>query len=137
MLGVLLGRERELAEIGRVIDAAREGSGGLVVVDGPAGIGKTRLLEEAARASSAAGVGVLRARGSEFEAEIGFGVARQLFEPILRAASARERRRLLDGVARVGARALGLVAGEPRVDRFAAVHGPFLVWAEPAGGSPP
>jgi hypothetical protein len=28
MLGVLLGRERELAEIGRVIDAAREGSGG-------------------------------------------------------------------------------------------------------------
>jgi predicted ATPase len=58
MLGVLSGRERELAEIGRVIDAAQAGSGGLVVVDGPAGIGKTRLLEEAVRAASAAGVGV-------------------------------------------------------------------------------
>jgi MoxR-like ATPase len=91
MLGVLLGRERELAAIGRVIDAAREGSGGLVVVEGPAGIGKTRLLDEAVRAASAAGVGVLGARGSEFEVEIGFGVARQLFEPMLRAASARAR----------------------------------------------
>jgi DNA-binding CsgD family transcriptional regulator len=136
MLGVSLGRERELAEIGRVIDAAREGSGGLVVVEGPAGIGKTRLLEEAVRAASAAGVGVLGARGSEFEAEIGFGVARQLFEPMLRAASARARRRLLDGVARVGARALGLVAGEPPVDRFAAVHGLYWLCANRAEDSP-
>src|SRR5919197_4639942 len=136
MLGVLLGRERELAEIGRVIDAAREGSGGLVVVEGPAGIGKTRLLEEAVCAAGAAGVGVLRARGSEFEAEIGFGVARQLFEPMLRAASARDRRRMLDGVAQVGARALGLVAGEPRVDRFAAVHGLYWLCANRAEDSP-
>jgi len=136
MLGVLSGRERELAEIGRVIDAAREGSGGLVVVDGPAGIGKTRLLEEAVRAATAAGVGVLGARGSEFEAEIGFGVVRQLFEPMLRTASARERRRLLDGVARVGARALGLVAGEPPVDRFAAVHGLYWLCANRAEDSP-
>src|ERR671935_2293595 len=111
MLGVLLGRERELAEIGRVIDAAREDSGGLVVVQGPAGIGKTRLLEEAARAASAVGMEVLRARGSEFEAEIPFGVARQLFEPILRAASARERRRLLAGVAGGGAGAGGVAGG--------------------------
>src|SRR5919197_1133171 len=101
MLGVLLGRERELAEIGRVIDAARECSGGLVVVDGPAGIGKTRLLEEAARAVSAAGVGVLGARGS-----------------------------------RVGARALGLVAGEPPVERFAAVHGLYWLCANRAEDSP-
>src|SRR5919205_1282003 len=102
MLGVLLGRERELAQIGRVIDTAREGSGGLVVVDGPAGNGKTR----------------------------------QLFEPMLRAASARERRRLLAGVARVGARALGLVAGEPPVERFAAVHGLYWLCANRAEDSP-
>src|SRR5919198_42363 len=136
MLGVLLGRERELAEIGRVIDAAREGSGGLVVVEGPAGVGQKAVVGEGVCAASAAGVGVLRARGSEFEAEIGFGVARQLFEPMLRAASARERRRLLDGVARVGARALGLVAGEPPVDRFAAVHGLYWLCANRAEDSP-
>jgi predicted ATPase len=52
MLGVLLDRERELAEIGELIEAAREGSGGLVVVQGPAGIGKTRLLEEWKRPGS-------------------------------------------------------------------------------------
>jgi hypothetical protein len=56
----------------------------------------------------ARGFGVLGARGSEFEAEIAFGAARQLFEPMLRAASPGERRRLLDGVARVGAQALSL-----------------------------
>ena len=125
-------RERELAELGRLIEAAPQDSGGLVVVEGPAGIGKTRLLEEAARTAGAAGMGVLRARGSEFEAGIGFGVARQLFEPMLRAASAGERRRLLHGVARVGARALGMEAGEAPGDRFAAIHGLYWLCANRA-----
>ncbi|MBV9001824.1 MAG: AAA family ATPase [Solirubrobacterales bacterium] len=127
MAGVLLGRERELAEIEVVIDAARAGCGGLVVVEGPAAIGKTRLIDQAASAAQAApGMGVLRARGSEFEAEMGFGVARQIFEPMLRAASGGERRRLLGGVARIGAQSLGLVPGEPPGDRFAAIYG--LYW---------
>jgi predicted ATPase len=137
MLGVLWDRELELAEIGGVIEAAREGFGGVVVVEGPAGIGKTGLLVEAARRASVAGIGVLRASGSGFEAEIGFGVARQLFEPMLRAASAAERRRLLGGVARVGARALGTVEeGEPPADRFAAIHGLYWLCANRAEESP-
>ena len=132
MLAVLLDRERELTEIGGLIEAAREDSGGVVVVEGPAGIGKTRLLEEAARTAGAVGLGVLRARGSEFEAEIGFGVARQLLEPMLRTASPEQRRRLLDGVARVGARALGVEDGEPPADRFAAMHGLYWLYANRA-----
>lgn len=136
MLGVLLGRERERGEIDGLVSAAREGSGALVVVEGPAGIGKTRLIEEVARGASAAGAGVLQARGSEFEVEIGFGVARQLFEPMMRAASAGARRRLLSGVARIGARALGLVAGEPPADRFAAIHGLYWLCANRAERSP-
>jgi AAA ATPase domain len=136
MLGVLLDRERELAAIGALIEAAREGTGGVVVVEGPAGIGKTRLLEEAARTAGAAGTGVLRARGSEFEAGMAFGVARQLFEPLLRAASAGEREALLDGVARVGARALGMVAGEAPADGFAAMHGLFWLCANRAERGP-
>ena len=79
---------------------------------------------------------VLSARGSEFEEEIAFGVARQLFEPMLRAASAGERRRLLEGVAGVGARALGLEAGEPPADRFAAIHGLFWLCANRAERGP-
>jgi DNA-binding CsgD family transcriptional regulator len=136
MLEALLDRERELAEIGGLIDAACEGLGGVVVVEGPAGIGKTRLLGEAARIAAAAGAGELRARASEFEAGIGFGVARQLFEPMLRAASAGERRRLLDGVARIGARALGVEDGEPPADRFAAIHGLYWMCANRAEASP-
>ncbi len=65
-----------------------------------------------------------------------FGVARQLFEPLLRAASAGERRELLDGVARVGARALGVVAGEAPADRFAAIHGLFWLCANRAERGP-
>jgi DNA-binding CsgD family transcriptional regulator len=132
MPGALLDREREFAELVGLIEAAPEDSGGLLVVDGPAGIGKTRLLEEAARAAGAACMGVLRARGSEFEAGIGFGVARQLFEPMLRTASPEERRQMLDGVARVGARALGVEDGERPADQFAAIHGLYWLCANRA-----
>ena len=43
----LAGRADTLAELSITIDAARRGRGGVVVVCGPAGIGKTRLVEEA------------------------------------------------------------------------------------------
>ena len=56
-------RERELGQIGGLIEAAGEDAGGLVVVEGPAGIGKTRLIEEAARSARDAGMTVLHARG--------------------------------------------------------------------------
>jgi DNA-binding CsgD family transcriptional regulator/predicted negative regulator of RcsB-dependent stress response len=75
---------------------------------------------------------VLSARGSEFETEIAFGVARQLFEPMLRVASSSDRRRLLAGVARIGARALGVEGQEPLTDRFAAVHGLYWLCANRA-----
>jgi predicted ATPase len=136
MLGALLDRERELAEIGGLLEAARAGSGGLAVVEGPAGIGKTRLVQEAARVAGVVGCEVLRARGSKFEAEIPFGVARQLFEPVLRASSGGERRRLLAGVAGLGARALGLAGGERPADRFAAIHGLFWLCANRAERGP-
>jgi len=104
----------------------------VVVVEGPAGIGKSELLAVIRAEAEARGFGVLTAQGSEFEAEIAFGVARQLFEPMLRAASPRERRRLLDGVARVGARALGVETGEPPADQFAAIHGLYWLLANRA-----
>ena len=136
-VGGLLEREAELARVDRVfhrVGAAR--AGGVVIVEGPAGIGKSELLAAVRANAQAHGFGVLRARGSEFEEEIAFGIARQLFEPMLRAASAVERRRLLGGVARVGARALGLEAGEPPADRFAAIHGVFWLCANRAERGP-
>ena len=110
--------------------------GAAVVVEGVAGIGKSELLAAVCAGAQVRGFGVLRARGSEFEAEIAFGVVRQLFEPMLRAASAGERRRLVDGVAAVGARALGVEAGEPPTDRFAAIHGLYWLCANRAERGP-
>jgi DNA-binding CsgD family transcriptional regulator/tetratricopeptide (TPR) repeat protein len=59
--GVFVGRARELRELERALAAARAGSGGIVLVAGEAGIGKTRLAAEAAS----------RARGAGFEVLVG------------------------------------------------------------------
>jgi DNA-binding CsgD family transcriptional regulator len=135
-VSVLLEREAELARVDRLLDRVAVGAGAVVVVEGPVGIGKSELLAVIRERSQARGFGVLAARGSEFEAEIAFGVARQLFEPLLRGAPSSERRRLLDGVARVGARALGVEPGEPPADRFAAIHGLFWLCANRAERAP-
>src|SRR5690242_1061802 len=79
----LLDRERELDEIRRVVGLASGGSGRTIVFEGGAGIGKTRLLQEARSAAQEAGFEVLTARGGELEHEFGYGVVRQLFEPLL------------------------------------------------------
>ncbi len=134
--GGLLEREVELARIDGLLARASIGVGGVVVVEGAAGIGKSELLAAVREGVQERGFAVLKARGSEFEGEIAFGVARQLFEPMLRAASAGERRRLLSGVARVGARALGVEAGEAPADRFAAIHGLFWLVANRAEREP-
>ncbi len=49
----LVGRQRELALLRRLLADARGGAGHLVVVTGPAGIGKTRLVEELLSETSA------------------------------------------------------------------------------------
>src|SRR5450755_4080957 len=134
--GGVLEREVELARIDGLLARASIGVGGVVVVEGAAGIGKSELLAAVREGGQERGFAVLKARGSEFEGEIAFGVARQLFEPMLRAASSGERRRLLDGVAGVGARALGVEAGEPPADRFAAIHGLFWLCANRAERGP-
>ena len=134
--GGLVEREVELAHMHRLLDQASNGVGAVVVVEGAAGIGKSEFLAALRAGARARGYVVLSARGSEFEAEIAFGVARQLFEPTLRTASAAERRRLLGGVAQVGARALGVEPGEPPADRFAAIHGLFWLCANQAERSP-
>ena len=132
----LFEREGELARVDVVLERASSGAGAVLVLEGPAGIGKSELLAAIRGRSEERGFGLLKARGSEFEAEMAFGVACQLLEPMLRSASAAERRRLLQGVARVGARVLGVEAGEPPADRFAAIHGLYWLCAARAERGP-
>jgi DNA-binding CsgD family transcriptional regulator len=94
----LLEREAEVAAIHALFAAPGRGAR-LLVVEGRAGIGKTRLLGEALAAAEQAGLDVLTARGGELEHGYAFGVVRQLFEPLLARASAAERAKLTAGAA--------------------------------------
>jgi DNA-binding CsgD family transcriptional regulator len=105
---LLLERERELQCIDAAIAAAREGSGRGVVVEGPAGIGKSAVLAAARLSAEDGATRFLRARGAELERDFAFGVVRQLFEPMLYEATPAERDDLLQGPARLAARVLGL-----------------------------
>ena len=78
--GVLVERERDLASVGEAVAEAARGRSAVVVIEGPAGIGKTRLLAEGRRLAQEAGVRVLVGRSSELEGQLAFGVVRQLFE---------------------------------------------------------
>jgi DNA-binding CsgD family transcriptional regulator len=74
---MLLERDGELTALRAAVGP---GGPGLVVVEGPAGIGKTRLLAEGRRDTD---LRVLAARGGELEQGLAFGVVRQLFEPAI------------------------------------------------------
>src|ERR1700761_8292128 len=94
--GLLLERDRELQQVGECLQRAQQGHGGALVVEGPAGIGKTVLLAAARDAAGGEGFRVLRARGAELEREFAFGVVRQLVEPVVSGASQEERAWMLN-----------------------------------------
>jgi DNA-binding CsgD family transcriptional regulator len=61
----LVGRERELEDLARSFASAEAGEGGVLLVPGDAGVGKTRLVEEAIAATGSAALrGVAAERGS-------------------------------------------------------------------------
>ena len=64
---MLLEREAELETLGTALDAAREGRGSLLVIEGHAGLGKSQLLAAARGFAKGCGVRALSAAGSELE----------------------------------------------------------------------
>jgi DNA-binding CsgD family transcriptional regulator len=77
----LLGRQRECEVLGRVIEGARDGHGGVLALYGEPGVGKTALLEFARAAAPE--FGVARAVGVEGEMELPFAAIQQLCSPSL------------------------------------------------------
>jgi DNA-binding CsgD family transcriptional regulator len=107
---VLRGRAVECARVEELLESARKGQSGVLVIRGEAGIGKTALLDFAA--ARAHGTRVLRAAGVESEMELAYAALHQLCLPMLK------------GVERLPApqrdalgTAFGLSAG-PTPDRF-------------------
>ncbi|HEU4702343.1 MAG TPA: AAA family ATPase, partial [Conexibacter sp.] len=127
-MSALLERETELAELDAAIAAACAGAGSLVVLEAPAGLGKTRLLHAARERGSAAQMHVLAARATELERDFPFALVRQLYEPALAPLDASARETLLDGAAGAARGALGIAHEEAAAqpDTFAILHG--LYW---------
>ena len=128
---VLLEREAQVAVLQALIDAARGGDGRFCVIEGTAGIGKTRLLAEARAIAGSAEVRVLAARGGELESEFAYGIVRQLFELLLASAVPDLRAELLSGPAALmeplfGETQLAASHDAPAEGSFAVLHG--LYW---------
>ena len=139
-MGGLLERGRELESIAALLAGGVAGEGGVLLIEGQAGIGKTALLASARASAGDAGIRVLAARGGEFEREFAYAVVRQLFEPALAALGERERSELLAGAARLAAPVVGPEpAAAPAMGAehaFAIVHGLYWLTANLARHGP-
>jgi DNA-binding CsgD family transcriptional regulator len=136
--GVLLEREDEIARLVGLSRDAACGRGSVVAIRGPAGVGKTALLDSARAAGERAGLRVLSASGAELERELGFGVVRQLFERPLRALPDAERAEVLqDAPGLASAVVLDAEPAAPRPEAVhAAMHGLYWLVAELAERRP-
>jgi len=116
--GELLDRGTELRVISGLLTSVPAGTGSALLVEGVAGIGKTRLLKHACQQAARGGMMVLAASAAEFEAGYAWGVVRQLFAAELPSGHG-------DAAALAGP-ALG--RGEPAGDQdaFSILHG--LYW---------
>jgi DNA-binding CsgD family transcriptional regulator len=138
----LLERDTALGRIDQRLRDAIAGGGSLLVVEGPAGIGKTRLVLEAERHGRELGLTTLSARGAELERDFAYGLVRQLFEAPLVAASPPERAELLAGAAGHAARLFGVAAAQEDVadalldPSFAILHGLYWLSANLARRTP-
>jgi len=103
---LLIEREREAEALGGVIDAAVAGNGGALLIEGEAGIGKTRLLATARGRAAGAGARVLHASSDEAEAGVPLSAARALFARASRGVE-------IEGPARLGVLALRGALGDP------------------------
>ncbi|MGZ4648173.1 MAG: AAA family ATPase [Blastococcus sp.] len=120
---MITGRDDEQAAIAALLDAARTGTGGALVVRGVAGSGKSTLLADAVGA--AADLRILHTSGVESESPLAFAALQRLLWPL------RSRLESLPAPQRTALRAaLGEAEGEG--DRFLAFLGTLSLLADAA-----
>ncbi|MFF1597974.1 AAA family ATPase [Streptomyces mirabilis] len=131
----IVGRDRELALLSRLVDALTTGRTGALLMTGGPGAGKSALLDAAVRMARRSGVRVLRCRGSEGESGLAFAGLHQLLRPFLDLAEglpARQRAALLgvfglDDGTRTVSDPLLTSLGALTLLSDAAEHGPLLL----------
>ena len=98
-MATTLERESELDHIADALAGAADGRGSVLVVEGPAGIGKTRLVADARALAKLRGFGRLWAVGDELERAIPWAVVRQLVDRSISRYRGAVRKTLLAGPA--------------------------------------
>jgi DNA-binding CsgD family transcriptional regulator len=128
--GELLERGAELAGLAGVLDDAAARRGGLAVVEGSPGIGKSRLLAWVRAQARERGMRVGFARGAELEREFPFGLVRQLLDPAVVELGGADRERLFAGAAALAEPLFARGAGAPRLPAADATYGTLqgLYW---------
>src|SRR5262245_29851155 len=133
----LLEREHELEAIDRAIAAvSAEGSGLVLLVEGPAGIGKSRLVAEARGRAVESGLTALYARAGEREQAFPFGIVRQLYEPRLADDGVRERVVVGAATAAAGVFATAEEGDASGDGGFASLHGLYWLTANLVAEAP-
>ncbi|HEY2162094.1 MAG TPA: AAA family ATPase [Solirubrobacteraceae bacterium] len=133
----LLERDGELDALTRAWAQAARGEGKVIVIEAPAGVGKSALLHELQRLASDAAF-VLRARGTELERGFAFGLVRRMLDRPLAALPVTERDSLFEGAAELAGMVLAShdpAASAPAGDQsFAALHGLYWLLANLSDG---
>jgi len=124
----IVDRRVECARLDQLIGAARAGASGALIVRGPAGIGKTILLDYLL--ASASGCRIVRASSVESEMELAFSGVHQLCAPLLGHLDA-----LPDPQRDAVATAFGLRAGAA-VDKFLVGLAVLSLMSHVAGSQP-
>ncbi|MFI6208197.1 ATP-binding protein [Streptomyces sp. NPDC051041] len=113
-------RDQEIAVLTQAVDtlcADRSSPGGLLVLRGEAGLGKTALLAEARRIAERRGCAVWSARGGQTLRSVPFHVVRQLLQPALVSLLPEEAREYLGDWYGIAGPALGIAdPGERHAD---------------------
>ncbi len=122
----LLERELMLEQLQLTLQQAREGRGQALLIEGHAGIGKTRLYEAALDSARKLRFRVLRAAGAELERHVAFGIAAQLLSAQLDEFSAKRRNAML---AELPARVRTLIRPESEITDSDDASDPGLVHA--------
>ena len=134
---VVLEREEDLLTADSRLRAAEQGAGSVLILDGPAGIGKTSLLGAIAHRAQRRQVVCLWATGAERERDLEWSVVRSLFAGSVEAMSVPARAELERGAARMALPLVGGLAsaGAP-ADRGALLYALYWLLVGLAGGAP-
>lgn len=131
----LLERETELAACSSALRDGQSSRGGLVLLEGAPGVGKTSVLSAAIAQARASGMQVLTARAAEGERAFAFGVVRQLLDPLVVGADQAARERLFAGPAALARPVVELTSAGAETGE-APLHGLLCLFARLAAEQP-